>query len=432
MSRKFTDAKLLLEDLLDRHEAGAASPIAYPDYSGFASVTDMDAFIRQLRFAEDNGAVRFAMGRGNRREQVAYVRLESADALYRHLERTPIMGIARDAYSRIVEGLHLHERLGAAANDIVSIWTRAKTWNGLAPRDAERVRNVFLLAQAILDGQHAGMDYRTFSRRIVGDSKTLERLEGPVVRLLSGILDLPPGAKPREALRTLGLEKFAPPLLVSGHVDLDEADLSRTSLMYIGIPPKEAERIRFRQTPAYLLTIENYASFNRHIAEADPTRMGTTIYVGGYPSLGTQKALQVIVSKLPKDVPLFHWSDIDADGTWIFRTIENAIGRSLRPHLMSPEIAHRLGKTADGRSIIGACSPTSGIIDVVRYLAQNDAKTLEQEELDPELPFCPGGAKSNHQPADQLTRRTEHGHSRCNDLEAVGTGRALPGGRQLS
>ena len=106
--------------------------------------------------------------------------------------------------------------------------------------------------------------------------------------LLSRELMVPPGAKPREALRTLGLEKFAPPLLVSGHVDLDEADLSRTSLMYVGIPPKEAERIRFRQTPAYLLTIENYASFNRHIAEADPTRMGTTIYVGGYPSLGTQ------------------------------------------------------------------------------------------------------------------------------------------------
>jgi len=73
------------------------------------------------------------------------------------------------------------------------------------------------------------VDYRTFSRRIAGDSKALERVEGAVVRLLTGLVDLPPGAKPREALRTLGLERFAPPLLIAGRIDLAGADLSRIS-----------------------------------------------------------------------------------------------------------------------------------------------------------------------------------------------------------
>lgn len=384
MSRSFTDAKQLFGDLLDRHEGGAESPIGYPDYDGFASVTAADAFLKELKSAEDSGAVRLAYGKGSRREQVARVRLESPAALYRHLGRNPAATTAREARAKIVDGLLLHEGLHAAVEEIASVWARAKTWNGLSPSDADKLRSALVLTQAVFDGRHTGTDYRTFSRRTTGDSKTLERLEGAVVRLLGRILDLPPDAKPREALRALGLEKFAPPLLISGNVDLADADLSRAT--YIGIPPNQADRIRFRSTPAYLLTIENYASFNRHIIEADPGRSGVTLYVGGYPSLGTQEALRMLARNLPECVPLFHWSDIDADGTWIFRVIEKAVGRSLRPHLMSAEIAERFGRPTTAKPVLNRCSPDSGIAALVTYLASEGAKTLEQEELNPRLP----------------------------------------------
>lgn len=389
MPRSFTDARQLFAHLLDRHEAGATSPIAYPDYAGFASVTSTDSFIKDLRVAEESGAIRLAMGKGSRRDQIVHVRLESADVLYRHLGRAPIAGIVREAHSRIFDGLSLHSGLTEAAEAVASTWARAKTWNGFSPGDAHKVRSAFVLAQAVLDGRHAGLDYRTFSRRLSGDSKALERLEGPVVRLLGGVLDLPPSAKPRETLRALGLEKFAPPLLIAGQVDLAGTDLSGASPLYLGIPPNEADRLRFRASPTYLLTIENYASFNRHIIEADPGRMGVTIYVGGYPSLATQQALRILVRKLSENVPLFHWSDIDADGTWIFRTIEKAIERPLRPHLMSPEIAERFGRPANGSSDVRGCPPDSGIADLVDYLARDGANTVEQEELDPRLPSDP-------------------------------------------
>jgi hypothetical protein len=153
------------------------------------------------------------------------------------------------------------------------------------------LRTAFVLAQAIIDQRYSGLDYRTFSRRIAGHSKDLEQLEGPVVRLLARVLDLPPEAKPRAALRTIGLEKFASPLLVAGQTDLAEADLSREELTYLGITPNQVGRIRFRETPKYVLTIENFASFCRHAIEADPARVGTSIYVGGYPSLATQQVL---------------------------------------------------------------------------------------------------------------------------------------------
>ncbi|MHC2332119.1 hypothetical protein ACVIW0_001408 [Bradyrhizobium sp. USDA 4454] len=277
-------------------------------------------------------------------DQVAHVRLASAEILYRYLDRTPASRIAQDAAAMLAAGSALRDSLKNSASQIAEVWGRGKTWHGFASSDVEMLRDAFVLAQAILDDKHLDVDYKTFSRRTVGHSKTLERIEGAVVRLLSGILEFPPGARPREALRAIGLERFAPPLLLAGKIDLEGADLSRISPHYLGITPKEADRVRFREPPAYILTIENFASFNRHIAEADPRRLGTTMYVGGYPSLATQQALRMIAGSVSEQTPIFHWSDIDPDGTWIFHTIERAIGRPIRPHLMSVEIAERSGQ----------------------------------------------------------------------------------------
>jgi hypothetical protein len=47
MPARFTDARELLSDLLDRHESGTVSPIGYPDYSAFADVVAMDKFARE-------------------------------------------------------------------------------------------------------------------------------------------------------------------------------------------------------------------------------------------------------------------------------------------------------------------------------------------------------------------------------------------------
>ena len=134
------------------------------------------------------------------------------------------------------------------------------------------------------------------------------------------------------------------------------------------------------------MTIENFASFNRHVAEADPERVGVTIYVGGYPSLATQEALRSLGAGVPDDVCFFHWSDIDPDGTWIFRTIERAVGKPLTPHLMSAELAEKLGKAPLEAVRPSVASEGSAISPLVAYLQRDDAKWLEQEELDPTIP----------------------------------------------
>ena len=100
------------------------------------------------------------------------------------------------------------------------------------------------MATAILEDKHRGVEHRTFPRRGAGDSKALEKVEGAVVRLLGSALELPPTARPKEALRTLGLEKFVPPMLLAGRIDFDKAELSLARPTYFGIPPAEACRVR--------------------------------------------------------------------------------------------------------------------------------------------------------------------------------------------
>lgn len=390
MSKCFTDARALLGDLLDRHESGVASPIGYPDYSAFADVVAIDRFNRELREAERQGAVRLAMGRGRNSEEIARVRLEASAGLYALLGRRPVGERADEASRRLLDGLELSREFDSALQSLRKAWAQGRSWQRFSLDDVDRLRPALVMAQAILDGRHRGVDYRTFSRRIAGDSKALESLEGVVVRLLSSALELPPGARPRDALRTLGLEKFAPPMLLSGHLDFDVAELSAAAPLYFGIPPAEAARVRFRRTPQYCLTIENFASFNRHVMEADPQRAGVTIYVGGYPSLATQQALKTLAATIAPEVPFFHWSDIDPDGTWIFRTIERTLERKLTPHLMTVEIAERQGRCPVDR-VRPALAATSAISDLLVYLQREDAKWLEQEELDPMIPACDHG-----------------------------------------
>jgi hypothetical protein len=386
MPGRFTDARELMGDLLDRYEAGTASPIGYPDYSGFPDVVAIDSFAKQLGEAEAAGAVRIAKGRGRNGDQIAYVRLEAAARMYAFLGRRPIAERVDEAASRLLSGFDLPAEFESSVASLRAAWNRGRSWQGFTLNDVDRLRSAFNLAKAILEGRHRGTDYRTFSRRIAGDSKALERVEGPVIRLLSATLELPPHARPKDALRTLGLEKFAPPMLLSGRIDFETAELAAAAPLYFGIPPSEAPRVRFREKPRYFLTIENFASFNRHVMEADPRRAGVTAYVGGYPSLATQQALQSFAGALPGDVPFFHWSDIDPDGTWIFRTIERIVERPLTPHLMTSDLAEKLGRVPTETFRPPRNAENSAISSLVTYLQSDGAKWLEQEELDPALP----------------------------------------------
>lgn len=384
MRTGFTSAEALLHHLLDRHEAGVASPLGYPAASQrFASVIHQDDFSRELVEAEQRGAVQVVRGAGPTREDIRFVRLTDAAGLYRDLKRTPAHETAASSGATALDGLDLHPALRAEADKAIAKWSRNTGWWGLEPGETTRLRHMLQLAQAIVVDAHVGLDIRTFSRRITGNSKALETLETGVLRLVGSVVRLPPGRKPRDVLAWLGLEKFGPALLLSGPVALGDIEFP-TDIGYLGIPPQQVQRIRLTRQPTYILTIENQTSFNRQVAEVDSGRQGLVVYSGGYPSRHTQLALRVLADMAPQ-TPFFHWSDIDADGAWIFRTVERSIGRPLHPHLMTAELARRHGVATAPSGRAGEASG-SNISDLVDFLASPGAFTMEQEELDPTQP----------------------------------------------
>jgi hypothetical protein len=387
MPRLFTDAKELLGDLLDRFETGTASPIGYPDYGAFASVVDADAFLKEIARTEEIGAVSVGRGRGAKRDQIVHVRMAAPEVLYRYLDRTPASQIAEGAGARLVADLALDPRLLEAAAGISAAWGRAKTWNAFPPAEAERLRDAFVLAQAILDGKHLNVDYRTFSRRTVGDSKTLERLEGAVVRLLNGVVDLPPAAKPREALRAIGLERFrAPTPRRRVHRSQGRGPvcgLSAVSRTFAqGSGPHPVPRTAGLHAHDRKLRELQQAY---HRGGPGPPRdhdLRRRLSIAG----GRRRRCGCLLARRRRTCRSSTGSDIDPDGTWIFHTIERAIGRSIRPHLMSAEIAEKFGKVPSIKTAPARCPPESGISGLAAYLSAEGAKTLEQEELDPSLP----------------------------------------------
>ena len=72
---------------------------------------------------------------------------------------------------------------------------------------------------------------------------------------------------------------------------------------------------------------------------------------------------------------------------WIFRTIERIVERSLSPHLMTSDLAEAFGRIPEEAVRPPRQAEHSAIAELVTYLQSDNAKWLEQEELDPVLPL---------------------------------------------
>ena len=380
MARKFTDAETLLNDLLDRHESGVARPRAYPDVDGFPDVHALDRFDRHLRHPELAGAIAIVKGKGRHQDVTTRVELEDPQPVYRYLGRMPAKDAARLALDAALKGLDT-TAFASDLEEAATAWSTNRRWSGLAPGDEQGLRTSLLLAQAILERRHDGLDFRTFSRRVAGDSKALETLQQPIIRLVTRALETSHDGDPRAYLSSLGLERFGPPLLLAGPIILDGMVVPRR-LPYIGLPATSIGRVAFTDTPNYVLSIENQTSFNRQVLETDPNREGLIVYTGGYPSLDIQRAISSIAATLT-DTPFFHWSDIDPEGIWIFRTVERAVGRPVSPHLMTVALAEAKGSPLAGSKIKSVDFSQSAVAELASYFEKPGAKWLEQEELDP-------------------------------------------------
>lgn len=394
MSRlRFADVASLLEWMLDTYERQPhrkAPIIGYIDYDAIPTRDALQRVEGALKTAERAGAVRIEYGRSPlERHEIERVRLDDVDALYRHLGRER----AAESAARAIQGLQeivagRPTLVAQIPEELEAGWSRRAALYGLAPGDSEGAHQFLLLLCGFLDGKHQDVDQRTFCRRATGDSKALERKgqAGRVAHVLTRLYDLEPG-EPSAVLELVGIRKFPSPVCLRGPVSIGSGDAATalSSLRpYAAFAPDLAETLQPVARPGYLLSIENFASFNRQAREIQDD--GLLLYTGGFPSRAVRTALCRLDALLPEDVPFFHWGDIDPWGLKIFRNIEESLHRPLRPHLMDGATAD-LGMPAQASAEMRRLAETnSAIASMAAQLGSADARHLEQEELDPITP----------------------------------------------
>jgi hypothetical protein len=374
-----------LDVLLSRYEANPTSNrlALNPKRADFGTQGELEEYLEALGNAATNGALQIEPRKGRERHSPPRIRLIDPGKLYAFLGREPSVSVADAAIAPVLSGVE-DEWLLAALNEVATAWGRGRDWWGIGPDDASRIGTIVRLASVIARDGHHGMDYRTLSVQVVGDSKFLERHEGPLVRFLSYFRKLPAGT-PRSILSSLGLDRIAVPFHLSGPIAIGGNPVPK-SIPYLALPHSSVGELAFSKAPRCLLTIENFVSFHRHALEANAEKNDLVVYTGGQPSLSWQQSIVALRSMLPSDLPAFHWSDIDAGGLEIFRKVEALLG-DVRPHLMSREIADEHGIVPPSPVTRPGQYADSAIGDLGDYLATADGRCLEQESLEPRPPL---------------------------------------------
>jgi hypothetical protein len=373
-----------LDALLTRYEANPSTNrlLLSPQRTEFETQAELEDYLAAMGNAAAIGAMQIEPRKGRERHSPPRIRLVDVGKLYAFLGRQPSASVAEEAIAPVRSEVE-EAWLLQAIDDVETAWRRGRDWWGIGPAEAHRVGTVARLASAIVAEHHHGMDYRSLSVQVAGDSKFLERHEGPLVRLISFARPLPSGT-PRAILSSLGLDRIAVPFHVSGPIAIGGCPIA-PSIPYVAVPHSSVDALTFSKVPRCLLTIENFVSFHRHALEANAEKTDLVVYTGGQPSLSWQQSISVLRSALPQDLPVFHWSDIDAGGLEIFRKIEGLLG-TLRPHLMSREIADAQGYAPDGPVVKPGQFSGSAIEELGEYLASGEGRCIEQESLEPRPP----------------------------------------------
>ncbi len=398
--RRFIDARALLADLLDRYEANpkAERLLAYLDVDGFTSVVDLDACCTELAMVERAGGVTIRRRRVGGADHIESVRLAAAGALYHHLGRTSATERADHALAELDQLASTNPVLREVLDEVRTAWSRNVRALGLEPGASRRLIMAIDLAVAMVarlrTDDSTQSDFRSFSRGVVGNSKALERL-ATAVSTLAGQLapDVlsPEMETAEEIIGAFGVTRLPQPFLISGPLALDGRELP--ALPYLGIPPEEALRLSYARPPAYVLIVENFTSFIRHVREVNRDLAGAVVFSGGFPSRPTLKA--IVHAACLADAPTYHWGDIDLGGLRIFIHLERALSAAtvkLQPHLMTEPLLRATGLPARRRSWVRAVTPAedSGIHPLWQALVSADlGLDLEQEAIAPERPACP-------------------------------------------
>lgn len=359
-----------------------------PDYDTLLKAAAIGRFQDQLVAAERVGAVTLKYGRRERKHLIERVTVMDAALLARHLGRKPSQVRATDARRNLEDCIEGGPPwLAEILDEMTARWARGESAYKLGPSDVGASREFLMFLRAVSKDEARGVDARSFALRVTGDTKAFDRHSGRLSAVLAAQLHV----LPETVWQRIGLERFAHPVHLRGPLRCEDVDgilVDGRSRPFASIHPESATLLKLVSRPRYVLSIENYASFNRYVREIDDD--GLVLYTGGFASAGVVGVLSWIAEHTDAAVPLYHWGDIDPGGLRIFRYLEEALPRALRPHLMERALAETCGRDAQADpSLYSIAQSTSAVADLAAWLSTGgEVKHLEQEAIGPTSPVA--------------------------------------------
>lgn len=362
---------------------------AAPNYDSLPRADAIMRFQAQLATAERSGAVLLRYGKRERKHLIERVAVKDATILAKHLGREPSPVTARDARRHLEPFIENGEQwLVQILDQMEARWSRGEQAYRLGSTNLDASREFLTLLRAISNGEARALDARTFSLRVTGDTKAFERHSGRLLSVLAPRLN---ETSADAVWAHVGLDRYPHPIHLRGPILVQGAEgvlVDGKGKPFASIHPEMLPLLKLAGSPPYIATIENYASFNRHVRELKDG--GLVIYTGGFASAGVIELLTWVLSNLDNSIPFFHWGDIDPGGLRIFRYLEEALPRAPRPHLMDRALAETHGKEAPrDTSLSSIAQSSSAVAGLAHWLAGGDMiRHLEQEAVDPVTPNC--------------------------------------------
>lgn len=381
-------ADKLLHDLLDSHER---KPMAerrsriMEDVPVTRSLDDLDAMRGRLGDAVKGGAIQLVMGKKSMKHVMDHVVLLDPDRLYGFLGRKPLGAISAAAADRLQATPATSREARQIRDSISSAWREGLRWNGVSHQDGDIAHWIVLCLDAVIGKEATDMgDMRSFSTRMLGNSKIIERHWSRVCAGLRETGFIPQDAGDETAKELVNLAKFPQPILMSGHFSL--AGMSMANLVYIGIPPDHIPEVGLLRQIQAIVTVENLASFNRLARECRHPEV-LAVYTAGWPTMGVIGMLKRLTGLT--EASIHHWGDIDPAGVAIGNHLHAHFPGRVKPHLMSESLAREHGHEPAGVFRYPSIPESSPFADLWAFIRSREARHMEQETLAPSLAGLP-------------------------------------------
>lgn len=363
-------------------------------YFEVISPDDKDRMHACLVNAEKEGCVELVWGKFDEKHLLKKIWLVDGPALGAFLGVPLARDVATEAKSRFADHVLLDDEwAGSLVGLFFEGWSINKSVNGISPGDIQSASSLIKALLAVREGLHIGMDMRTFSAKTLGDSKFMERIQSRFTRAWNDKYQT--GLDGPELYESLGLIKFPPSVHFKGPLRIKVqgawVPLGECGT-YLGFPPDLIESIDLTDRPSYFLTVENFASFSRHCRSIED--QGIIVYSAGFLGPSMTPLVSLFDQMVDRDIPFFHWGDIDIGGLNIAKHVQKTISRPLQLHMMSGGLLKAHGCFPD-RSQTKKPTPMedgSPLAELILDFLSNDPLLiLEQENIDPGSPLIPGG-----------------------------------------